>query len=654
MSQTVQIPPPPPIGPPKGDTLRYVIFAAVFILGLVVLLELRLLNSPAGQEAAQRIRENPRVKAEFGDDVHIPFAVGWDFGSQGKIYPLVRGTRAHGYAVVDLAKHGVDWVIANLEVKNVAEGHLISLAPAPTPATREQLQGAGKLYFVVLGDGADGDVSDLVSFFQNEFGIPAKALSPMSLPAEAYDSRRKQWIAEMLVEAIRAKYPEIVADPEARIVGVLEDDLYIYWFNWDYTYGYRQYDKISVLPTVRMDPGFYHHAPDATIRAERLRKVAMKAVGLLYFGFKESSQPQSVDAFEYTIDAIDRMGSVYLESDVKTRALVGPIGYDGTPCLTFFSSTLAGAALTDPVVPCSQQGDSEESTRFQIDLLHGRFQLVRNELYRGGVMPLLLQRENFSYRFDDKVRAFGKNSWQSLDDTVWSADPNSIQTINIYGTVFHRVTAGTGFSPQARYFGEDNSSEFSGALLTWENGWRIDTRRGQMWRYRGCSPTTRIPCYYMGQKNFRGDSIEVRRDPNTGHIQQVLQQTNAGLPAIAALDHRWEPIYDGEKIIEIHDSDGRTAHYRYDTQEYLTDVTADGHTIHYDYDDSHRIAAVIEDGHAVRIHYDPEGRADRVDLANGSFYTVKYAQDAMVVNGPGASYTVTIMPTYFRVVQRAE
>lgn len=654
MSQVLQVP-PPPIGPPKGDlNLRRVMFAIVFILGLVLLLELRLVNSAAGKEAAQRIRQNARVEGDFGNDVHLPFAVGWDSGAQGKIYAWVKGSHASGYAEVELRKQGGDWVTVGLDVHNGTEDHLISLATPAVPARREQLQGSGTLYFVALGDGADRDVADLESFFQSEFGISAKTLPPMRLPAEAYDSRRKQWIAEMLVQAMRAKYPEVAADPDARIVGILEDDLYIYSFNWNYTYSYRSYDKISVVPTVRLDPAYYRLPPDAAIRMERLRKVAMKAVGLLYLGFKESSQPQSVDSGENTIRDIDRMGSVYLESDVRTRALT-KFGQDGTPCLTFFSSTLAGAALRDPVVPCEQQGDSEESTRFQIDLTHGRFQLVRNELYRAGVMPLLLQRMNFSYRFDDKVRAFGRASWQNLDDTVWSADPNSIQTINIYGTQFKRITPGTGFSPQAIYAAEENSSDFSRALLSWENGgWKIETRSGEVWRYLGCSAASRVPCYYMGQKNFRGDSVEVRRDPATGHIQQVLQETNSGLPAIAALDHRWEATYDGEKINEIQDSDGRTAHYRYDSQEYLTDVEADGHAIHYGYDDAHRITGVLEDGKAARIGYDSEGRPDEVELPNGTAYTIKYAQDGITVNGPGAGYTVTVMPTYFRISRHAE
>lgn len=59
-----------------------------------------------------------------------------------------------------------------------------------------------------------------------------------------------------------------------------------------------------------------------------------------------------------------------------------------------------------------------------------------------------------------------------------------------------------------------------------------------------------------------------KRNAKTGHIQQVLQKTDADLPGIAAFDHTWTPHYEGDKITEIHDSDGRTARYGYDPQDF--------------------------------------------------------------------------------------
>jgi YD repeat-containing protein len=655
MSQVASLPPPPPpIGPTSGgrSMIPYVVWALIAVLGMGALLEFRLVNSPAGKEAGQRIRGDARVRAEFGDDLHIPFAVGWVLGERTGLYLKVVGNHAHGYAIADVRVSSGQWLITGLEVHNRSEGHLINLAQPATPAKADQLQGAGSLYFVALGDTSSGDVSDLATFLLKEFGIPAKILSPMTLPTEAYDARRRQWVAEMLVHAMAEKYPDIANDPEARLVGVVEGDAYIRSYKWDFTYSYREAGKYSVLPTARLDPSFVHLPPNPAIRMERLRKVAMKAVGLLYLGFAESANPQSVDATEASAEDIDRMGSVYLASDVRSHPAVQ--NADGSPCLTFVSANVAGAPLRKPVVPCWQDRGDSESSQFQIDLVHGRFQLTRNDLYRGGPIPLPLQRMNFSYHFDDKVRAFGRSSWQNLDDTVWSADPNSIQTISIYGTQFQRTTPGSGFSPTAKYRAGQNAGAFTNARLSWENGgWRVDTWAGEVWKYLGCGPDTRVQCYFMGLSDPAGDGIEVKRDvTTTGQIQQVSQKTNPDLPLAAARDHTWTPVYDGERIIEIDDSDGRKAHYSYDREEYLTDVEADGHRVHYDYDAAHRITEVVEDGRVLRIHYDSEGRPDRVDFPNGSAYSVRYSGQSIEVDGPGGKYTVTVFPTFFRVEER--
>jgi YD repeat-containing protein len=156
----------------------------------------------------------------------------------------------------------------------------------------------------------------------------------------------------------------------------------------------------------------------------------------------------------------------------------------------------------------------------------------------------------------------------------------------------------------------------------------------------------------MGHRDFAGDRIEVQRDQTTGHIQAVSQKTNPNLPSAAELDHTWTPIYDGEKIIEIDDSDGRKAHFGYDQEEYLTDVDADRHHAHYDYDDRHHVTQAIEDGRSLRIHYDSEGRPDRVDFPNATSYSVHYSGDAVEVDGPDGDYNITILTTFFRTVER--
>jgi len=655
MSQAAIPPLPPAPAVPSGGArsrLRIIILVSIG-LGLFAVLELRLVNSAGGKEAARRICSDARVRAQFGSDVHISFAVAWAFIDRVGIYAYISGSKAQGYADVDLIPSSDGWAVFRLEVHNPSEGYMIDLSAPEEPARTDELPRQGSLYFVALGTAANADVKDLANFIQKGFGIPVTILDPLNLPPPAYDERRKQWVAEMLVQAMMEKYSAIAADPDSQIVGILEDDAYIRGFRWSYTFSYRWMNKYSVIPTVRLDPGFYQFPPSPGIRMERLRKVAMKAVALLDLKFNESADPRSVDAIESSTYDIDRMGSIYLASDVPSRP--ANQNANGRPCLTFFTVNVGGTPVHKPIVPCSQQSGDTESSQYQIDLASGKFQVTRNDLYRGGPIPLFLQRMNFSSRFDDKVRAFGKNSWQNLDDTVWSADPNSIQTISIYGTLFKRTTPGRGFSTAAQYRAGPSEGVFSYALLSWENnGWRIDTRDGEIWRYLGCGPTTVVQCYYMGKTDAAQDGIEVQRDLTNGHLQQVSQKTNPDLPSAKALDHTWTPTYDGDKITAIRDSDGRSASYRYDHEDYLTDVQADGHHLHYSYDDKHRITEVIEDQYKLGVHYNSEGRADRVDFPNGSGYSIRYDGENADVEGPGQSFTVTVQPTFFRTVENSK
>lgn len=650
MSQVASLP-PPPISPKKtGSAFLYFLLAALTLMGLAFGMELRLLNSPAGKEARQRIRTDARVRVEFGDDVDVRLALGLGFVDRAWIYGWLSGKQNHGHTVVDLFAIGGPWAIGRLEVQNDGEGHLINLDQPEPPAKLDQLQAPGSLYFVAMGDAASDDAGELSRYFEKEFGIPSKTLPPMPLPPDAYDAGRKQWVSELLVQAMQSKYPEIEADPDARIVGVLEDDQYIRGFGWPFTFNYRYENKYSVISPARLDPAFEHFPASAAIREERLRKVAMKSVAFLYLGFGESRDPQSVNAFEGSIEDIDRMGSVYLASDVRTGKTMADA--EGRPCLTFFSANVAGAPQRQPILPCWQRTDDTESTQYQIDLVRGELDLTRNDLYRGGMVPLRLQRMLFGHRFDEKVRAFGRSSWQSLDDTVWSTDPKSIEVISINGAKFQRLTPGKGFSTTAKYRAGPMNGTFSYALLSWENGgWRVDTRTEGVWRYLGCGPDTRVQCYYMGTTSASGDVLEIERDSTTGHIQRALQKTNANLPSAAARDHILTPMYDGDKIAEIADSDGRMANYRYDGQEFLTDVEADGHKVHYDYDEAHRVVEVIEDGLQVRIRYDAEGRPYRVEFPNGSGYHIQYSGATIEVEGPGGKYSVTAWPTSFRTVE---
>ena len=275
----------------------------------------------------------------------------------------------------------------------------------------------------------------------------------------------------------------------------------------------------------------------------------------------------------------------------------------------------------------------------------GEFRAGRKDLYRDGPLPMFLLRKQFSHLYDAKARAFGKSSWQNLDDTVWSVDAQGIQTINIYGVDFKRVTPGAGFSPAARYLAPEYSGEFSGALLTWQAGWKISTRGGEVWHYLGCGPTSAIPCYFLDRTDGAGDRIVVERDQQ-GYIKTATQSA-VGLPDFP--DRTWTFTHEGPLVREITDSGGGFARYSYNHDDYLSDVESDGHQLHYDYDEGHRIIRAVEDGVELGVRYDAEGRAYELTVGNAVAYTIQYGGETVVVKGPTGKDTVSLRGTYFRI-----
>jgi predicted Zn-dependent protease len=616
--------------------------------------------------AQELLSGDPRIQTEYGI-VHVSLLAGWSLGGEATLWMYSRGTEAHGVAYLQLTNQAGIWKAHTIEVQNRSQDHLLNLSPLPPQVGADQLHGARRLYLVAIGNSAGGEVDDLANFLRTNFNVSSEVLPPMPMPETGYDAKRKQWIAEMLLEAMASHFPDRVADPDARIMGVIDDDIYIREAGWPQAYNYRYANKYAVLQSARLDPAFYSYKPSQNIRRERLRKIALKCLGLLYFDFGESSNPRSPMSFEGTVRDVDEQAGAYLASDLAAQARSH--NFEGKPCLTFSAANVGGLPRLDPIAPCLDPSDISQKSFYQVDLSTGEFRAQRIDLYSTGPLPLFIQRILFSRNYDGKVRAFGKSSWHNLDDTVWSTDPHTIQMISIHGAVFHRITPGTGFSPDAQYMASTsaNAGDFSNALLTWEGRWKIEGN-GLTWHYLGCSSNSAIPCYFVDQTNMAGDRISVERD-SQGRISKALQSTGQGLPVSSAgiwssirgsedtqssappdsYDHIWTFTYDGPMIQRIEDNHGSWVSYIYNANGYLTDVKSDEHPVHIEYDERDRMNRVVEDGAAFGIHYDEEGRVDEIDLPGRSLCRIRYGGENIQVSYGDRVYEVKTRDDYFQV-----
>ncbi len=127
-------------------------------------------------------------------------------------------------------------------------------------AKLSELHGEGEIYFVPLGKQVVAPEA-LVQHYKSKFNLTIHLLPPLSLDAKTYDRERKQYIAEEMVAQIKRAYPDLAKDPEAVIIGLTDQDIYISGFDWKFTYSYRTFGpleeaRFGVVSTRRMDDAF--------------------------------------------------------------------------------------------------------------------------------------------------------------------------------------------------------------------------------------------------------------------------------------------------------------------------------------------------------------------------------------------------------------
>jgi predicted Zn-dependent protease len=196
--------------------------------------------------------------------------------------------------------------------------------PNPPPAKAapiNELNGVGTVYFVPLGKPQSVLSTDLFSYYHKKYGLDPHVLAPIPLPTWATDETRHQLIAEELVEAIKLAYPQLANDPDAILLGVTDQDMYIAEMNWSYAFSWRQEERFAIVSTARLDPLFDKEPANPKLVEARARKMITKDIGLLYFRLQPSSDYSSAlyDSIDEA-DDLDDIGDDFLTTDAQVRA----------------------------------------------------------------------------------------------------------------------------------------------------------------------------------------------------------------------------------------------------------------------------------------------------------------------------------------------
>lgn len=143
-----------------------------------------------------------------------------------------------------------------------------------------------------LGQTSEELVSDLVAYFDGEYGLQISVMSSKSVPRSLVDSTRNQIDGQDLIG-------RMTAGPEPRhshtvILGLTPLDLYTKDENWRFELGERgTYENpIGVISTFRMYLGSAEPAEYGLV-LERAHKMLERYVGYLYYGLDVSDDPHS-------------------------------------------------------------------------------------------------------------------------------------------------------------------------------------------------------------------------------------------------------------------------------------------------------------------------------------------------------------------------
>jgi predicted Zn-dependent protease len=162
------------------------------------------------------------------------------------------------------------------------------------PVTKETLKGSGKLYLVPLGDFPADIAADLTSFYREKYKLEIETLPSVPLSEVAMNRKRDQLIAEQVVAIMKQANPQITNDPDAIMIGLTTQDMYINQKDWRFAFSWRDEEKYAVVSSARMYLPVRRWKISEKLMVKRLRKMVTKNVGILYYHLAPNDDPRSV------------------------------------------------------------------------------------------------------------------------------------------------------------------------------------------------------------------------------------------------------------------------------------------------------------------------------------------------------------------------
>jgi predicted Zn-dependent protease len=151
------------------------------------------------------------------------------------------------------------------------------------------------LHLVPVGDVPPDLMAQITSRLRIRFPGPLTVLPALAVDSTMYDDERQQIIADSLIASIQQRYAALLRTPDARLIAVTPDDMYISTEGWAFAFSLRDAsDHVAVVSYARMRPERLGNTANDVLLQSRLRKMVTKNIGIMCYGFPQSENPRSV------------------------------------------------------------------------------------------------------------------------------------------------------------------------------------------------------------------------------------------------------------------------------------------------------------------------------------------------------------------------
>ena len=93
---------------------------------------------------------------------------------------------------------------------------------------------------------------------------------------------------------MKSRYANLAADPNAVVIGLTDEDMYIRGEKWQYAFSYRSGGRFAVVSSARMNPVNLGGEANDVLTESRMRKMVLKNIGVLFYFYPTNHDPKSV------------------------------------------------------------------------------------------------------------------------------------------------------------------------------------------------------------------------------------------------------------------------------------------------------------------------------------------------------------------------